>query len=125
MKKIFFISIFFILLFFVISWNFFGGFPGGEFFFFFSLLPGFVTPFFIRKEKVFQVIPPLISVSFLYSFCSIALMQAIFVRMTSSPLFWREYIIGALLYATMSFIGGLAGVVIQGVFGKFFARTNR
>jgi hypothetical protein len=125
MKKILSISLFFVLLAYIVSRSFFDGFWGNMFFF--SLLPGFFMPFFVQKEKVVQMIFPLVSGSLLYGFSLVALMETNLVlwHLKNNPAvwrssLWRDDIMGALLITIFCFIGGLAGIVAQGILSRFF-----
>jgi hypothetical protein len=127
MKKIIYISAFFVLLSFVISRAFFDGFWGNMFYF--SLIPGFFTPFFIQKEKVVHIMLPLIFVSLLYGFFLVGLMETNLVlwHLKNDPMIWqsslwRDDIMGALVITVFCFIGGLAGIVAQGILSKFFKK---
>jgi hypothetical protein len=125
MKKIIYISAFFVLLSFVIGRAFFEGFWGNMFYF--SLIPGFFMPFFIQKEKVVHMMYPLFSGSLFYGFFLVGLMEINLVlwHLKNDPMvwqrsIWRDDIMGALVITVFCFIGGLAGIVAQGILSRFF-----
>ena len=118
------ILMFLVLLFLMSYWTVRMAWGGSSFLFFIIVLSGFFTPFFIKKEKVVQMILPLVFVSSLYGLLSICVWGVMNQR-EGIPFFVADEYVAILLFFILSFIGGLIGIVISGILKKIpFLKNN-
>ena len=112
MKQTIFISLLFSLIFVILN-QFFSW--GDWYFMVYSLLPGFFIPFFQKREKSLQIVPAIIVGSVIYSLVSMLSVESLLVLREGTQIHWSEISQASLIFAVMSFIGGLIGIVFKGL----------
>ena len=119
MKKKIYVSPFFVLLFFMSYLTAVATMSGDSSMLLLIVLSGLFTPFFVQKETIVQMFLPLIYFSLSYtalSLCFMSLMQGL----AGGHFFSTGEGMVIFIFFSLSFIGGLAGIVAQGVLSRFF-----
>jgi hypothetical protein len=119
MKKRIYISPFFVLLFFMSYLTAVATMSGDSSLLLLIVLSGLFTPFFAQKETAIQMFLPLAYFSLSYTALSLWFM-GLMQWMAGGHFFSTGEGMGIFLFFFLSFIGGLAGIVAQGVLSRFF-----
>ncbi|MFA5831547.1 MAG: hypothetical protein WC878_07005 [Candidatus Paceibacterota bacterium] len=119
MKKKIYISPFFVLLFFMSYLSAVATMNGDSSLLLLIVLSGVFTPFFAQKETVVQMFLPLLCFSLSYTALSLYFM-GLMQWMSGGHFFSIGEGMGIFLFFSLSFIGGLAGIVAQEILSRFF-----
>ncbi len=117
MKKTLLISVGFSILFVMLNtFLFWGDWFWGDWHFilYYGLLPGFCLAYIQKYETSLQIIKPTLIGSIIWSFLGMLLVVFISVLKSGTPFDWQAILQGGLIYAIISFIGGLVEIVIKG-----------